>query len=232
MSRQILIADDEPELAASLAWRLEQSGYEVRTVGDGPAAVAAVREAAPDLVLLDLVLPLLNGLEVLRRIRELDPDLPVVLVSGRSEESDRIAGLELGADDFVVKPFSPRELVARVGTVLRRSVRSTSPASDDGLLRLASLSIDRNARRVTIDGVEIGLSAKEYDLLMALAEVPDRVCSRDELLATVWPGSNAENPGATLTEHISRLRRKIEVPAEGPLQLVTVRGVGYRLSRS
>lgn len=189
--------------------------------------MAAVDDWLPDLVLLDLVLPSLNGLEVLRQIRQLTPDMPVMLISGRSEESDRVAGLEIGADDFVVKPFSPRELVARIGMVMRRSGRSS--ARPDRFIRLSSLVIDRDARRVTLGGVELALSSKEYQLLVILAGEPGRVISRHELLEAVWPELTSDNPGATLTEHVSRLRRKIE-NGGSPLRLVTVRGVGYRLS--
>lgn len=227
--RRILIVDDEPELSEAVAWRLEQSGYRVTAVSDGLRALESIREDPPDAVLLDLVLPSLGGMEVLREIRRWSTDLPVILVSGRSEEADRVVGLELGADDFVVKPFSPRELVARIGTVLRRSDR-TPPPSDDRFSRFADLVIDREAHRVTVDGEEVQLSSKEYALLMVLADSPDRAFSRDELIDLVWPGTNAAKPDATLTEHMSRLRRKIESDPANPRRLVTVRGLGYRFS--
>ena len=223
----VLIVDDEPEIADALAWRLEQAGFEVTVVKDGHAALRAVTERQPDLILLDLVLPGMSGIDVLREIRRTSEDVPVILVSGRSEEADRVVALEIGADDFVVKPFSPRELVARVRSGVRRSQRR--PPSDHEVIRYDGLLVDPVGRRVEVRGKEVHLSAKEFELLLALARWPNRAFTRAELIEAVWPTSLAAKPEATLTEHVSRLRRKIEVDPSVPRWLVTVRGMGYSL---
>lgn len=224
---RVLIVDDEPELSDSVAWRLEQAGFQVDVVRTGPAALASIQAERPDVILLDLVLPGMSGIDVLQAIRRNSDDIPVILVSGRSEEADRVVALEIGADDFVVKPFSPRELVARVRSGLRRSQRRA--VVDHEVLGYDGLEIDPVAHRVRVYNKEVRLSAKEFDLLLTLARSPDRAFSRAELIDLVWSTSPAAKPEATLTEHISRLRRKIEPEPSSPRWLVTVRGTGYCL---
>jgi two-component system response regulator RegX3 len=224
---RVLIVDDEPDLSDSIAWRLEQSGFEVAVADEGRAALAAIERHQPDLVLLDLVLPGMSGIDVLREIRRTSEEVPVILVSGRSEEADRVVALEIGADDFVLKPFSPRELVARIRALLRRSQRR-GPL-DAAVLRHGDIEIDSTGRRVLVRGEEVQLSAKEFELLLAFARWPDRAFSRAELIELVWPDSPSAKPEATLTEHVSRLRRKIEADPAKPRWVVTVRGLGYCL---
>jgi DNA-binding response OmpR family regulator len=220
-----LIVDDEPDLSESVTWRLEQAGFEVEVANDGLAALIAIRNTEPDVILLDLVLPGMSGIDVLREIRRISEDVPVLLISGRSEEADRVVALEIGADDFVLKPFSPRELVARIRALVRRSQRQARP--DHDVMRYDGLEIDMTSRRVVVRGEEVRLSAKEFDLLSTLARWPDRAFTRAELVELVWPRSPAAKPEATLTEHVSRLRRKIEEDPAIPRWLVTVRGMGY-----
>lgn len=203
---------------------LRRDGYDVETAADGDSARRGLSEFKPDLVVLDLMLPAVSGFEVLTEIRR-DGDLPVILLTARAEESDRVAGLELGADDYVVKPFSPRELVARVRSVLRRSgPRAPSdPVEFDGI-------VIESARRVaTVEGRRVDLTAKEYDLLAYLVAHPHQVFSRGQLLETVW-GSSAEwQDPATVTVHVRRIRQKIESHPQTPRWVQTVWGVGYRL---
>ena len=220
-----LIVDDEPDLSESVTCRLEQAGFEVEVASDGLGALVAIRKQEPDVILLDLVLPGMSGIDVLREIRRVSEDVPVVLVSGRSEEADRVVALEIGADDFVLKPFSPRELVARIRALVRRSQRRGR--LDHDVMRYEGLEIDTTSRRVVVRGEEVRLSAKEFDLLSTLARWPDRAFTRAELVELVWPLSPAAKPEATLTEHVSRLRRKIEEDPAIPRWLVTVRGMGY-----
>ena len=224
MGHRILVVDDERDITALVAYHLAKGGYRVSTASNGPEALKAVEEERPDLVVLDLMLPGLSGLEVLQDLRRRDDtrDVGVVVLTARRDEGDRIKGLELGADDYLVKPFSPQELVLRVGAVLRRL---GSPALAPGaILTAGSLTIDRAAHRVSVAGKEIELTATEYNLLVTLAERRGRVQSRSALLETVW---NA-NPGIqtrTVDMHMQRLRAKLGSAAA---LLETVRGFGYR----
>ena len=225
----MLVVDDEPTIAEVVARYLERAGYEARIAGDGPTAVQLARTLRPDLVVLDLMLPGLDGLEVMRRIRDGDRDrVAVILLTAKGEESDRVIGLRLGADDYVVKPFSPAELVARVDAVLRRM--DTSPGAEDPL-QFDGLRIDPAARRVLVDGEEAALTQREFDLLLFLAKHPGRVFSRNQLMDAVWQYSFYSDT-STVTVHIRRLRSKIE-PHDGegePRWIQTVWGVGYRFS--
>ena len=225
----MLVVDDEPTIAEVVARYLERAGYEARIAGDGPTAVQLARTLRPDLVVLDLMLPGLDGLEVMRRIRDGDRDrVAVILLTAKGEESDRVIGLRLGADDYVVKPFSPAELVARVDAVLRRM--DTSPEAEDPL-QFDGLRIDPAARRVLVDGEEAALTQREFDLLLFLAKHPGRVFSRNQLMDAVWQYSFYSDT-STVTVHIRRLRSKIE-PHDGegePRWIQTVWGVGYRFS--
>ncbi|GAA4535960.1 response regulator transcription factor [Amycolatopsis samaneae] len=228
--RRILVVDDDERVRTVVTWQLEADGFLVTEAGDGRAALDRIAEQAPDLMVLDLSLPGLGGLDVLRRVRldQARPPLPVVVLSGRSGETDRIIGLDLGADDYLVKPFSPEELAARVRSVLRRSapVATVDGAAEDGL------RIDTAARQVVLDGAFVELTAKEFDLLVFLAQHPGQVFTRAQLLRAVWRSSPGWQSDATVTEHIHRLRAKLEADPGRPRRLRTVRGVGYRWERT
>lgn len=224
----VLIVDDEPELSESIAWRLESAGYSVTAVGNGIDALAVIAEEQPDVILLDLFIPGMNGLDVLRELRQNKHRVPVILISGRSDETDRVVALEMGADDFVVKPFSPRELVARIRSVLRRA--NASPISGPAeIIEVADIVIDPASRRVVVRGKEVALAAKELGLLVTLASQPDRTFTKHELFEAVWGDATVSKPEATLAEHMSRLRQKVEASPGQPQRLITVRGLGYRL---
>ncbi len=219
----MLIVDDEPMVREVVARYLELDGARVHEAADGPAALAWLEAHRPDLVVLDVMLPGVDGLSILRRIRDAG-EVPVILLTARSEEVDRVVGLELGADDYVVKPFSPRELAARVRTVLRRS---TGPVRHDRL-DFGPLVIDTASREVHVDGTPVTLTAKEFDLLATLARSPRQVLSRAQLLDLVWASSPDYQDPATVTVHVGRIRQKIEADPERPRWITTVRGVGYR----
>jgi two-component system response regulator ResD len=218
----VLVADDEPMVREVLERYLQKDGFRVRSVEDGPAAVAAFAEAGPDLVLLDLMLPGLDGLEVFRRIRAESPT-PVIMLTARGLETDRVVGLELGADDYVAKPFSPREVVARVRAVLRRS----TPSTPGGIQRFGRLEIDVARREVCRDGNPVHLTRKEFDLLWYLASRPGQTLTRSQLLEAVWDFA-WDGDTSTVTVHVRRLREKVEDEPSSPRHLVTVWGVGYR----
>ncbi len=224
---QILVVDDESTITEVLCRYLERAGYGTRSAGDGPAAIAAVHEQPPDLIVLDLMLPGIDGLEVMRRVRERDGDhTAIILLTARGEESDRVVGLRLGADDYVVKPFSPAELVARVDAVLRRL--DTSPAIE-APLQFGELVIDSTARRVTVGGDEVSLTQREFELLLFLARHPGQAFTRNQLMDLVWRYSFYTDT-STVTVHIRRLRAKIEADPRRPRHVDTVWGVGYRFS--
>jgi two-component system, OmpR family, response regulator ResD len=222
----VLVVDDEPIVRDVLSRYLVRSGYSVGSAGDGEAALAAFERRPPDLVLLDLMLPHLDGIEVFRRIRE-RASTPVIMLTAKTAEADRIAGLELGADDYVTKPFSPREIVARVGAVLRRSGNEDGAPADEEPLELAELRIDPRSRQVEFAGEALSLTPKEFDLLHLMASEPHTVFSRFQLLEQVWDVAFAGDP-STVTVHIRRLREKIERDPSHPRHLVTVWGAGYR----
>ena len=224
----VLVVDDEPTILDVVSRYLERAGYQARVAGDGREALRLAGEERPDLIVLDLMLPGMGGLEVMRLLRERSWDrgrVSVILLTAKGEQTDRIVGLRLGADDYVVKPFSPAELVARVDAVLRRV--GSSPQREEPLV-FPGLEIDPSARRVTVAGTEVALTVREYDLLLFLAHHPGQVFSRDQLMETVWDYSFYTDT-STVTVHVRRLREKIEeVPSE-PRLLQTVWGVGYRL---
>jgi DNA-binding response OmpR family regulator len=223
----ILVVDDEPTIAEVLCRYLERAGYETRIAGDGPAAMAAVGLRSPDLIVLDLMLPGIDGLEVMRRVRERHRDsTAIILLTARGEEADRIVGLRLGADDYVVKPFSPAELVARVDAVLRRL--HTAPETQ-APLQFGELVIDATARRVTVAGEELALTQREFELLLFLARHPGQAFTRNQLMDLVWRYSFYTDT-STVTVHIRRLRSKIEPDPAVPRYIDTVWGVGYRFS--
>jgi DNA-binding response OmpR family regulator len=225
---RIMVVDDDRTVADVVTRYLEREGYDVTATGDGSVAVelATAAPAPPDLVILDLMLPGLDGLEVCRRLRRIGP-IPVIMLTARGDEVDRVIGLELGADDYVAKPFSPRELTARVRSVLRRT--AGSPSSDDGeasVLRAGDLRVDLSARDVILADRPVQLTAREFDLLAFLMRHPRRVFRREELLDHVWGYSMGDT--ATVTVHVRRLREKVEADPSRPVLIQTVWGVGYR----
>ncbi len=222
--RTVLVVDDEPTIGEIVSRYLERAGYATTTAVDGLEAVRLADEQRPDLVVLDLMLPQLDGLQVLRHLREgEDGPTPVILLTAKGEQEDKLAGLRNGADDYVVKPFSPSELVARVDAVLRRV---NPPDADAEPLRFDGLEIDARARRVTLDGNEVQLSQREFDLLEFFASNPGQAFSRDQLLDRVWGAPLSDT--STVTVHVRRLRAKIEPDPERPRFIQTVWGVGYR----
>ena len=225
---RVLVAEDDADLLTFLREALEAEGMAVQTVADGAGTLLAVGADPPDIVLLDLDLPDLDGLEVLSAVRRRG-DLPVIVLTGRRLEEDRVTGLERGADDYVVKPFSARELAARIRTVLRRSEHPPELV-DISITVHDDLVIDRTAREVTVDGRRINLTKREFDLLAFLAAHPRRVFSRQELLSEVWGSSEDWQVPATVTEHVRRVRLKLETDPANPRWIHNVRGVGYRFA--
>ncbi len=229
MGSRILVVEDETDLAELVAFNLRAAGHDVSVVHDGHAALAEIQRAQPDLLVLDVMLPDLSGVEVCRRLRR-SPDtarLPVLMLTARSDEVDRIVGFEVGADDYVPKPFSPRELVLRVESILRRTI----PASEVGgqqVIALGELTIDVPAHRVEVQGKEVLLTALEFRLLLDLASRAGRVQSRDALLERVW-GYSPNVETRTVDTHVKRLREKL---GAGAARIETVRGVGYRALKS
>ncbi len=227
--RRILVIDDDERVRTVLSWQLEAEGFAVRCAADGADALDRIHCERPDLVVLDLSLPGLPGLDVLRRVRSQEGQgvaspLPVIILSGRSGETDRIVGLDLGADDYLVKPFSPGELAARVRSVLRRTHTSA-----DTNMQQTDLRVDVAAREVFVRGRLAELTAREFDLLAFLVRNPRQVFTRAQLLHWVWDNAAGWQSEATVTEHIHRLRSKLEDDPAHPRWLRTVRGVGYRL---
>jgi DNA-binding response OmpR family regulator len=225
VSTTVLVVDDEPIVREVVVSYLEREGYRTLEAGDGDTARRLLEEEPPSLVVLDIMLPGVDGLELCRWIRARS-ELPIIMLTARGEEADRIVGLELGADDYVTKPFSPRELAARVRTVLRRTSTDLPRAE---LLSFDNLVIDARTREVTRAGEPLRLTAKEFDLLWFLANHPRQVFSRDQLMDRVW-GYEAALDTGTVTVHIRRLREKIEDDPSRPRFLQTVWGVGYRFS--
>jgi two-component system response regulator ResD len=219
----VLVVDDEPIVRDVVVRYLQRDGFETLVAGDGDTARTHIEQSPPELVVLDVMLPGTDGLALCRWIRARG-DLPVIMLTARGEEADRIVGLELGADDYVTKPFSPRELAVRVQTVLRRA---KPPAITAERLAFDGLSIDPGSREVELDGAALRLTAKEFDLLFFLASNPRRVFSRDQLMGRVWGYEAAVDTG-TVTVHVRRLRSKIERDPSAPRHLETVWGVGYR----
>ncbi len=223
-TEQILVVDDEPMVREVVVAYLEREGYQVDEASTGGAALKHIEESPPDLVVLDVMLPEVDGFSVLTELRKAG-NIPVILLTARTEEPDRVLGLELGADDYVVKPFSPRELVARVRSVLRRTAPEPRIAE---ILGFDGLRIDEQARAVTLDGTDVEMTPKEFDLLAFLARSPRQVFSRSQLLEQVWDSSSDWQDPSTVTVHVRRLRRKLETDQENPRWITTVWGVGYR----
>lgn len=221
---RILVVDDEPMVREVVVAYLQREGFEVDEASTGATALKQIEASQPDLVVLDVMLPELDGFSVLTELRRTG-DIPVILLTARTDEPDRVLGLELGADDYVVKPFSPRELVARVRSVLRRSAPVTI---EPEVLEFGELIIDEQAREVTLNGITIEMTPKEFDLVAFFAHSPRQVFSRGQLLEHVWDSSADWQDPSTVTVHVRRLRRKIEEDPDNPRWITTVWGVGYR----
>ncbi|MBA3943584.1 MAG: response regulator transcription factor [Herpetosiphonaceae bacterium] len=222
----ILVVDDEPNIREVVELYLRRDGHTVLSAADGEEALRLHRQQQPDLVVLDLMLPKISGLEVCRRIQA-ERRVPVIMLTAKSEEEDRIIGLGVGADDYVTKPFSARELAARVQAVLRRASETAQTQAPKQILQAGELRIDPNTRTVLVAGVPATLTVREFDLLHYLATHPHRVFSRDELMNAIW-GYDFAADMSTVTVHVRRLREKIERDPANPHYLVTVWGVGYR----
>lgn len=225
----VLVVDDDAATRTVVRWQLDDDGFRVVEADDGPSALRRIQDERPCLVVLDLSLPGLGGLDVLRSVRSGRigrSDVPIIVLSGRSGETDRIVGLDLGADDYLVKPFSPGELAARIRSVLRRS----SPELSGEAIVIGTVRIEPASRRVVVSGTDVELTPKEFDLLAFLASHPRLVFTRSQLLDRVWNSSSDWLGEATVTEHVHRLRLKVEHDPSHPRLLRTVRGVGYQLA--
>lgn len=220
----VLVVDDDRELREMLVRYLEAEGFRVSEAGDGEVALERFEKASPDLVVLDVAMPSIDGLEVLRRLRT-ESDVPVIMLTAKTEEVDRVVGLTLGADDYVTKPFSPRELVARIRAVLRRGRDATSP--DDGRLVFEGLVVDPGRREMEVDGDPVDLTTLEFDLVLELASHPGWVFSRQKLLERVW-GFDYFGSDRVVDVHVASIRRALGDDAAQPRFIATVRGVGYK----
>lgn len=222
---KIMLVEDEPSIAEVVTLYLKRAGYQVLAFDDGAAALEQLKQKLPDLLILDLMVPNVDGYEITRWLRDRS-DIPIIMLTARRSEADRIAGLEMGADDYVVKPFSPQELVSRVRAVFRRTNR-TEEQKTERELNFGDMRINPQTRLVHLNDQEITLTAKEYEMLWHLANHPRQVFSRDQLLERIWGLSDYIDPG-TVTVHIRRLREKIEPDPSNPRHLQTVWGVGYK----
>ena len=227
MTKTVLVVDDEPKIVDVVREYLEHAGFSVRTAGDGPAALERARALAPDLIVLDLGLPGLDGLDVARQLRR-SSRVPVIILTARGDEVDRIIGLEIGADDYLVKPFSPRELVARVRAVLRRVDERDTTDGNEPLVR-GDVVVDPGRRRVTVAGRPVELTPTEFDLLAHLARQPGRVFTRAQLLTAIH-GVAVESYERAVDAHIKNLRRKLEPDPRHPRYVLTAHGIGYRFT--
>lgn len=224
---RLLVVDDERAILELVTYHLTREGYQVETAEDGRLAVDRVIKESFDLVILDVMLPGLSGLEACRAIRQ-STDVPIIMLTARKDEVDRVLGLELGADDYVTKPFSPRELTARVKAILRRSAKGRD---DSGDVRLPGLSVDVERRTVEVDGQPVNLTFTEFELLTILARHPGRAFTRDELLVRVW-GEDFFGDSRTVDVHVRHLREKLHEDPQKPRFIETVRGVGYRFAQA
>lgn len=222
----VLIVDDDDTVANVVVSYLERAGFEAKHVTDGQSGLDIVATSPPDLIVLDLMLPEVDGLEVCRRVRAAHPDLPVIMLTALAEAEDRIAGLEVGADDYVTKPFSPRELVLRIESVLRRATASRQPAK---LLTAGSITVDRAGRRAMRNGEQLALTVRELELLAFLMDNPGVAFNREQLMREVWGWTFGDQ--STVTVHVRRLREKVEDDPTNPTLIKTVWGIGYRLEQ-
>lgn len=226
-TNRILVVDDDEELSSLLKLVLEGEGYQVSVASDAAGAISTVDSESPDLVVLDITLGRDDGRLVLAKIRE-KGELPVIFISGKGDTADRVLGLRLGADDYIPKPFSPVELVARIETVLRRAIPRVEPVAAGGSEVSDGLLLNELTREVVVEGKAVELTAKEFDLLAFLVRSPRQVFSRGQLLEHVWSSRSEWQDEATVTEHVRRVRHKVEKDPEKPRWITTVRGVGYR----
>ncbi|QHA01652.1 response regulator transcription factor [Dehalobacter restrictus] len=226
MSKRIMVVEDEEAIARLISYNLQKEGYEVQVSGDGLDALRKIRSEKPDLLILDIMLPGMDGYEICQAVRKEDSSLPVIMLSARDDELDKILGLELGGDDYLTKPFSPRELVARVRALLRRA-QTTQAAPDHETFLIDRLAVDFSGREISVNDQIVPLTPKEFELMEYLIRHRGKVVSRDQLLDRVW---NYDFAGDTriVDVHISRLREKIEPDPKNPSYIQTVRGVGYR----
>ena len=222
--QRVLVVDDEPSIVELVEYNLEREGFEVLVEQDGVKGLARAQSDRPDLIVLDVMLPEMSGLDVCRNLRQFT-DVPIILLTARKDELDRVLGLELGADDYVTKPFSPRELVARIKAILRRTAKPRE--ANGGQVAAHGLVIDAERRKVSVNGREVGLTFTEFELLHILARHPGRAFSRDELLERIW-GEDFFGDARTVDVHIRHLREKLEEEMTSPRFIETVRGVGYR----
>jgi DNA-binding response OmpR family regulator len=222
--KKVLVVDDEPTLVATLRYNLEREGYQVVTAADGDSGVSLARSDRPDLVILDLMLPMIDGFEVCRLLRR-EMAVPILMLTAKADEVDKVVGLELGADDYVTKPFSMRELLARVRALLRRA--ETAPAVDSDLLTVGDLQVDLRRREASRAGRALALKPKEYELLLFFLRNRGRAFTRDQLLNQIW-GYDFAGDTRTVDVHVRWLRQKIEEEPAKPTRLITIRGVGYR----
>lgn len=227
--QRILVVDDEPSIREVVELYLRRDGFEVEVTADGAAALVAIERKIPDLIVLDLMLPVLGGIQLTRALRQGEYNIPIIMLTAKGSEDDRITGLEIGADDYITKPFSPKELVARVKAVLRRS--SAKPLADPQAqpVTIGDIKINPSTRQVWANGQEVVLTAKEFDLLWTFMNHPGQVFSRDRLLDSVW-GYDFFGDASTVTVHVRRLREKIEKDPTKPEYVLTVWGVGYKFA--
>lgn len=232
MKKKVLVVDDEQSIVTLLKYNLEQSGYDVLTAYDGAEGIALVENEHPDLLVLDLMLPVMDGIEVCKQLRQKQIHIPIIMLTAKDEEFDKVLGLELGADDYMTKPFSPREVVARVKAILRRSgrVELKEPEVEEDFIELGEVKVYPEQYEAFYKGEPIDLTPKEFELLVYLIENKGRVLTRDQLLQTVW---NYDFAGDTriVDVHISHLREKIEENTKKPVYIKTIRGLGYKMEK-
>ena len=229
MAEKIVVIEDDPSILRGLQLNLGMEGYLVRSASDGETGLRLAKTESPDLVVVDVMLPRLGGLEVVREIRQDDPDLPILILSAKGQEGDKVAGLKFGADDYMVKPFGLKELLARIDALLRRRRARGETGPNRSLRKVGEIELDLDARRAAVGGRELELTSREYDLLAFFVTHPERVYSREQLMEAVW-GSRYFGTARTVDNFIARLRAHIGDDAERPRHLETVRGVGYRFN--
>jgi DNA-binding response OmpR family regulator len=229
VGEKILVVEDDPSILRGLQLNLGMEGYLVRSAMDGETGLQLARTEKPDLLVIDLMLPRLGGLEVVREVRRDDPDLPILILSAKGQEHDKVSGLQLGADDYMVKPFGLKELLARIDALLRRRRARGETGPDKSVRRAGAIEVDLAARRAVVEGRALELTSREFDLLAFFVSHPDRVYSREQLMEAVW-GSRYFGTVRTVDNFVARLRAHIGDDAEHPRHLETVRGVGYRFN--
>ncbi len=229
MAEKIIVIEDDPSILRGLQLNLGMEGYLVRSAADGETGLRLAKTEGPDLVVVDVMLPRLGGLEIVKEIRKDDPDLPILILSAKGQEGDKVAGLQLGADDYIVKPFGLKELLARIDALLRRRRSRGETGVSRSVRRVGEIELDLDARRAVVSGRTLELTSREFDLLAFFVTHPDRVYSREQLMESVW-GSRYFGTARTVDNFVARLRAHIGDDAERPRHLETVRGIGYRFN--